>query len=203
MTPGPSPQSKTAIITLAATSLAVALGLTVTVFSGLYNVAADDPHYPLVASALNMLRDRSISRRSRDVVVPDLEAPAMIAEGAEHYAGMCTGCHLAPGVTDSEIRPGLYPQPPNLAVAGIDDPKAAFWAIKHGIKMSGMPAWGTSHDDEAIWNIVAFLRKMPSMTPEAYQALVAKSAGDSDADAADHDEAPNPPPPGHSHDHAH
>lgn len=203
MTTSPSLNRRTAVIILSATLVTVVLGFTVMVFSGLYNVAADEPHYPIVSRLLDQLRDRSISRHARDIVVPNLEDPAMIAEGAEHYSGMCTGCHLAPGVTDSEIRPGLYPQPPNLAATGIDDPRVAFWAIKHGIKMSGMPAWGTSHDDEAIWNIVAFLRKMPSMTPEAYQALVGKSGEDSEADAADHVESPSPAPPGHSHDHAH
>jgi mono/diheme cytochrome c family protein len=46
--------------------------------------------------------------------------------------------------------------------------RRAFWIIKHGIKMSAMPAWGKTLDDTAIWELVAFVRKMPEMTPETY-----------------------------------
>jgi mono/diheme cytochrome c family protein len=41
------------------------------------------------------------------------------------------------------------------------DPAAAFWTIKHGIKATGMPAWGKSMGDEYIWGIVAFLDQLP------------------------------------------
>jgi len=80
---------------------------------------------------------------------------------------------------DSEIRRGLYPQPPLLAQERID-PKAAFWVIKHGIKMSAMPAWGTSHDDLTIWSMVAFLRKLPDLTPAQYKDLVKRAPPDED-----------------------
>jgi mono/diheme cytochrome c family protein len=80
---------------------------------------------------------------------------------------------------DSEIRPGLYPQPPVLWQTRVD-PQDAFWVIKHGIKMSAMPAWGGSHDDDTIWSMVAFLQKLPGMTPEQYKAIVAKAPPDED-----------------------
>jgi hypothetical protein len=51
----------------------------------------------------------------------------------------------------------------------------AIWIIKHGVKTTGMPAWGITHDDELLWDVVAFLRKLPELTAEQYQALV-KSA---------------------------
>jgi mono/diheme cytochrome c family protein len=101
---------------------------------------------------------------------------------------MCTGCHLAPGMAESEIRPGLYPQPPNLSQVRID-PRAAFWTIKHGIKMSAMPAWGGSHDDATIWSMVAFLQKLPGLTPAQYKAIVAKAPPDEDMEP-DHGHAP-------------
>lgn len=47
--------------------------------------------------------------------------------------------------------------------------------MKHGIGATGMPAWGATHSDELLWDIVAFLRKLPELTPDQYQALV-KSA---------------------------
>ncbi|AHX13355.1 cytochrome C [Dyella jiangningensis] len=182
------------------------------IYSGIYNIGADDHHTKPMYAALNALRERSIEVRARNIPVPNLDDPKMIAEGAEHYTAMCTGCHLAPGMkeSDSEIRPGLYPQPPNLVEHGVHDPREAFWVIKHGVKMSGMPAWGTTHSDEAIWNMVAFIRKMPGMTPEQYKALAGDSAGEGHAhghehggEAHDHGVAPEA---GHDHgdeDHEH
>jgi len=95
----------------------------------------------------------------------------LIATGAEHYAAMCSECHLAPDKKESEIRSGLYPQPPDLTKHLHASPAEMFWVIKHGIKMSGMPAWGKTHDDSSIWGLVAFLQKLPELTPAQYQAL--------------------------------
>ncbi|MEO8461289.1 MAG: cytochrome c, partial [Dokdonella sp.] len=160
-----------------AAALAV-VAIALFVYSGIYNIGADDPHMRPVSATLEALRERSIETHSRNIVVPNLDDPKMIAEGAEHYSAMCTGCHLAPGMSNSEIRPGLYPQPPNLSTERIDDPRETFWIIKHGIKMSAMPAWGTTHDDEAIWNMVAFVRKLPDMTPAQYAQMTANAAHD-------------------------
>jgi mono/diheme cytochrome c family protein len=144
------------------------------VYSGAYNIAADDPHSKPIFAMLQTLRDRSINVRSESLAVPNLEDPQVILKGAGQYAAMCTGCHLTPGEKDSEIRPGLYPQPPDLSQTRVE-PKAAFWVIKHGIKMSAMPAWGGSHDDATIWSMVAFLQKLPGMTPEHYKDMVSRA----------------------------
>ncbi|MEP6939007.1 MAG: cytochrome c [Rudaea sp.] len=147
------------------------LGSAAFVWSGVYPIGADVPHWAFVRDVMETLRQRSIALRAKDIQVPPLDDPKLIADGAEHYGAMCTGCHLAPGVTDSEIRPGLYPQPPDLTKPLLASPAEKYWVIKHGIKMSAMPAWGTTHDDQAIWGMVAFLQKLPGMTPEQYKAL--------------------------------
>jgi hypothetical protein len=97
---------------------------------------------------------------------------------------MCTGCHLAPGVGDNEMRQGLYPQPPNLSQPRDRRPAQSFWIIKHGIKMSGMPAWGVTHDDEAIWGLVAFLQQLPTMDAAVYAAFT-QDKGEADHDHGD------------------
>jgi mono/diheme cytochrome c family protein len=152
----------------------LAVGAGIFIWSGLYNIGADDPHWMPTRMALENLRERSIAARMADVQVPNLDDPKRIASGAVNYSAMCTGCHLAPGVTDSEIRPGLYPTPPNLSQLGSKDDKRTFWIIKHGIKMSAMPAWGKTHADDQMWNMTAFIRKMPGMTAAQYQALGGK-----------------------------
>jgi len=163
---------------IAGTSLATgAVAATVFVYSGMYDIGADVPHWSSTMRVIETLRDRSILRRSQDVKVPDLNNSQLILKGAGQYSAMCVNCHLAPGISSSEIRPGLYPQPPELSKTPVD-PKIAFWVIKHGIKMSGMPAWGLGHDDAALWSIVAFVNKLPTMTPEQYKDIVSKAPPD-------------------------
>jgi mono/diheme cytochrome c family protein len=166
-------------------SIAVVLGLLVViglgaaafVKSGIYEMGADVPHAPLTLTLIENLRDNATKAHSRAITVPaDLDAPAHVAQGATIYATRCTGCHLAPGVSQSELRTGLYPQPPDLSTDGIDDTAEAFWIIKHGIKMSAMPAWGKTHSDAEIWSLVAFLHKLPGMSPAQYQQLTRANA---------------------------
>jgi mono/diheme cytochrome c family protein len=158
-------------LVIAATLAALAIGTAVFVGSGIYNIGADDHHTKIVLAVIEQLRERSIAVRASAIDPPSLDDPTRIGAGAEHYAALCVGCHLAPGVTKSDIRAGLYPHPPNLAQEDTRDAQRAFWTIKHGIKMSAMPAWGKTLDDAAIWDLVAFLRQMPAMTPETYQQL--------------------------------
>lgn len=149
------------------------------VASGAFNVAADNPHWSATRWLLDLARERSVAVRSSGMTAPQLDDPRLIAMGAEHYAEMCTGCHLAPGIEESELRRGLYPLPPSLVEHGRDhSPAETFWIIKHGFKMTGMPAWGATHDDHSIWAMVAFLRKLPELSPEAYRAITAEGEAD-------------------------
>lgn len=153
---------------------------------GAYDFAADVPHTNLVADLIDYARDRSVEERAEDIKVPKLDDSKMIAEGANHYAGMCTGCHLAPGMAENEMRQGMYPKPPVLANMAVEDPAERFWIVKHGLKMSGMPAWGKTHSDEEIWAIIAFLQKLPSLTPEQYRAMTAASSEHHHMDMDEH-----------------
>jgi mono/diheme cytochrome c family protein len=164
-------------VVIATTLAALALGAVVFIGSGIYNIGADDHHTKIVLAIIEQLRERSIAVRARAIEPPNLEDPAKIGTGAERYAALCVGCHLAPGVTKSPLRAGLYPHPPNLAQEDTRDAQRAFWTVKHGIKMSAMPAWGKTLDDAAIWDLVAFLRQMPGMTPETYQQLSKNHSG--------------------------
>ena len=159
------------------------------VSAGGYNIAADEPHWKVTSSLLAFVRERSIDAHAKNVEVPkDLDNPARIARGAGMYDEMCVSCHLAPGITNTELRKGLYPQPPALASHLHPDLKEVFYIISHGIKMTAMPAWGKSHTPDQIWDMVAFLQKLPELTPEQYKTMTA------DTDPHSH---------GHEHDHGH
>ena len=151
------------------------------IFAGVYNVGADAPHWPVVHNTLNQLRERAIASYSRDIKVPaDLTDPKRIAIGAGLYQEMCTGCHLGPGLEKTEMSQGLYPPAPELARASDRSAAEQFWIIKHGVKLSAMPAWGKTHTDEQMWAMVAFVRQLSKMSPEQYEAAVESAPGGHD-----------------------
>lgn len=142
------------------------------VYGGTYDISADTPHSQPVYWLLQKVRQSSIAARAQDVVPNDLSDAKRVTSGAGQYAEMCSSCHLAPGMKRTEISRGLYPRAPELRRGSDLTPAEEFWVVKHGIKMTGMPAWGVTHDDELLWDVVAFLRKMPELTAEQYKALV-------------------------------
>lgn len=175
------------VVALAVLGVLAALGV---IYSGLYPAGADTPHNALTYWALDTLRERSVAKASAGIKVPPLDDPQMLMAGGADYNDMCAGCHLKPGKTQSDMTQGLYPKPPNLSklpsqqaplTKDLADGAAArqFWIIKHGIKASAMPAWGPTHDDARIWSMVAFLQKLPTLTPDQYQILTAREDGDS------------------------
>lgn len=164
------------IVTLAAGALLIAVVAAVLVHMGSFDVAADKPHSQPVFWLMDTVRERSVAIRAADIVVPgDLADAKRIASGAAQYDEMCSLCHLAPGMKRTEISRGLYPRAPELRRKSDLTPAEQFWVVKHGLKMTGMPAWGVTHNDELLWDVVAFLQKLPELTADQYQTLV-KSA---------------------------
>ena len=186
-----------------AASLALGAGAVACIRAGVYDVGADDPHLPAAHALLDALREAALRRRAARIVVPaDLASEARIVQGAGNYAAMCAQCHLAPGIASTELSRGLYPAPPDLTRETVDA-ASAFWVIKHGIKASGMPAWGHGMGDAYIWNMAAFLQRLPALDARQYAALVARSGGHShgggEGATPGHHEAPNPARPAHPH----
>lgn len=167
------------IKTLLTLGLLAALAAIAVLWLGLYNVAADAPHWKATYRVLEVARERSIARRIAGIEVPDLTDPELIRSGAGNYSAMCVTCHLSPDAQETELSIGLYPRPPRWDELGDVDPRTAFWVIKHGIKASGMPAWGKSMEDRYLWGMVAFLQRFKTMTAAQYTAEVRASPGHS------------------------
>src|SRR5581483_6008382 len=83
----------------------------------------------------------------------------------------CVACHGGPGLKPTDIAEGLNPQPPNLYRANRKPHmEEMFRFIKYGVKMTAMPGFGKTLTDEQIWQLAAFLRKAPGMSPEEFTA---------------------------------
>ncbi len=66
----------------------------------------------------------------------------------------------------------------------------AFWVLKSGIKMTGMPAFGPTHDDDELWGIVGFWRRLPAMKPEQYKELIESAGVKAEKEEHHHGEKP-------------
>ena len=116
--------------------------------------------------------------RSSGIVPPESFTEAQVRDGFGEFDEMCVGCHGAPGKKRNEIGKGLRPQAPDLAESARSWTSGnLFWIVKNGVKMTAMPAFGPTHDDATIWNIVAFLNRLPSTTPDQYARLKEENAG--------------------------
>jgi len=156
-------------------------------------VAASKPDWSVTRWVLETARTRSIKVHAADIQVPPgLDEPAQVLIGTEHFAAHCTVCHGAPGVSNGEISEGLNPNPPDLTQSPEHyTPSELFWIVKHGIRMTGMPAW-SDHSDDELWATVAFLRKLPGMTEQDYAKLVAASHAQGGHHHETHEAQPQP-----------
>ena len=174
---------------LAAVLLALLIALLV-VLTGGYNVAATERHNPIAGWALDTTFRNSVQGHGDGIAAPEF-TPAMVAAGAGEYKAMCAHCHGGVGETRAEWAEGMRPKPPALAGAADEWTGAeVFWLVKHGAKMTGMPAFGPTHDDRALWNITAFVKAMPAMPAEKYAAY---SAEHGEQGAAGHSHEPDAP----------
>jgi mono/diheme cytochrome c family protein len=167
---------RTVIASLLIATVMLVLGASAVIYAGFYDVAATTPHWSVARALLEMARVRSIKAHAVGIAVPPgLDDSTKVLIGVEHYAAHCAVCHGAPGVPKGDIGRGLYPQPPDLAnTPTLYSPAELFWIVKHGIKMTGMPAW-SDHSDGELWATVAFVEKLPGMSEQEYARLVMES----------------------------
>jgi mono/diheme cytochrome c family protein len=96
-----------------------------------------------------------------------------VQAGAKAFAAQgCPTCHGGPGVSWAKFSEGLHPDPPDLKDVVNDlSPSQLFWVVKNGINMTGMPSFAQAGaKDDEIWSIVAFLKKLPSVSEADYKA---------------------------------
>ena len=115
---------------------------------------------------------RSVTARANVITIPERFTDEEVRFGFQDFNAMCVLCHGAPGKERSEIGKGLHPPPPELDKAQQRwKSSELFWIVKYGVRMTGMPAFGPTHDDRRIWNLVAFVQQLPAITPERYKAV--------------------------------
>ncbi|MDB5936578.1 MAG: cytochrome [Massilia sp.] len=167
--------AKTAAATIALGGLTAALVGAAVLRSGWYHVGATQQHFQVVHTVLEQGMRDSVRHHARGVTVPDLASTQQIKRGAALYRDNCAQCHGGPGVAQSNIGQSMQPLPGPL-VDATRHWKAAelYWITRNGIKMSGMPAWEYHLADADMWAVVAFLHRLPALTPKAYDEITAR-----------------------------
>ena len=154
-------------------------GAAIFLYGGRYNVAAIVPHSKATSWILETARDQSIHFHSREIQAPQLKDPKMAKGGFKEYHEMCRQCHGAPGRQRAEFAQGLYPNPPDLTSKEMKElsDRELYWVVKNGIKMTGMPGFGPTHDEEELWAMVAFVKRIPDIQAKEYEAMAAEVEG--------------------------
>ena len=158
----------------------VAIGAAVFFFGGFYNVAATVEDPGIVNWALIRVRMASVNRHATEQPPGSLDDPALVQAGARAFAERgCTNCHGAPGVEWAKFSEGLRPDPPDLTkIVNDREPRHLFWVVKNGINMTAMPGFAlVGADDREIWLIVAFLKKLPSVSETDFKAWSTPAPG--------------------------
>jgi cytochrome c553 len=159
-------------LTVLAMILAGAAGGFLFAWSGIYSVAASGGHRRLTAWFLEFGMRNSVELHAAWIDVPPLTDPALVERGSGHFQGGCAPCHGAPGIRPSPIAQQMLPHPPDLSTAVPTwTTKQLFWMVKHGLKYTGMPAWPAPTRDDEVWAIVAFLVRLPGLSPDEYGRL--------------------------------
>lgn len=141
--------------------------------SGIMPIKASSGHWPITVWFLKFSMHRSFSTHSLGVKVPRLGEPGMVMRGAGHYETGCRPCHGSPDLPQPRIAAAMLPVPPYLPkVIHEWEPAELFSVVKHGVKLTGMPAWPTQQRDDEVWAMVAFLLEMPELNAEEYRRLV-------------------------------
>ncbi|MFN7943139.1 MAG: cytochrome c [Thermoanaerobaculia bacterium] len=105
------------------------------------------------------------ARRATNPLPP---TPELHARALRHWADHCASCHGNGGKGDTSMGRSLYPRAPDMTRAltqQLSDGEL-FWIIENGVKLTGMPAWGSpaAEDDAETWELVHFIRRLPSLT---------------------------------------
>lgn len=128
-------------------------------------------------SLARTMRSLATPSRVRSVANPVASSEAVLVEGMEHFADHCAVCHANNGSGDTEIGRGLYPPAPDMRAAATQhlSDGELFSIIENGIRLTGMPAWGTGtpEGERASWALVHFIRRLPNLTEDELSRMEA------------------------------
>ena len=157
------------------TLLGIAAGAFIVAQLGLFPIGADNPpgslERSLAGAAMNHYAEKHKPAGDNPVQV----GPDSLMAGAKEYEEHCAFCHGGAKAKISRMQDKFNPPAPQLINRIPHDDAWLFWVTKHGVRMTGMPAWDGVMSDEEMWKVVAFIKHSDKLPPEA-QAVWQKMA---------------------------
>jgi len=152
--------------------------------------SARDQPSAVEAMLARRMRALSVPGSARDAKNPIAVTPEVLTEARAHYADHCATCHANDGSGTTEIGQNLYPKAPDMR---LPDTQALtdgeiYYIIHNGIRLTGMPAWGSEEEDQDSWKLAHFIRHLPTLT-DAELREMEKLNPKSPADLAEEKEA--------------
>ena len=174
------PRTRVLFVLVLAFVILVVAGAVVVVRRGFS--ARDQPSAPetYVARTARRLAVPSSAKNEKN---PFTASPELITEARAHFADHCAICHANNGSGNTEIGRNLYPKAPDMRLPQTQNltDGELYYTIHNGIRLTGMPAWGTEGKDEDSWKLVLFVRHLPLLTPaeeREMEALNPKGPGE-------------------------
>jgi mono/diheme cytochrome c family protein len=160
---------------LAVVGVAILGTLATVVFVKTTGLSARTTPGPVETSVARQLRALAVPGEYKRLKNPVLRNPESIRNGMSHFADHCAVCHANNGRGDTEMGKGMFPPAPDMRLAATQNLSdgALFYIIEHGVRFTGMPAWGTgtTEGEEASWHLVNFIRHLPHLTEEEAQEM--------------------------------
>ncbi len=111
-------------------------------------------------------RRLSVPSSERNAKNPFAPTPEVLTEARPHFADHCALCHGNDGSGKTQIGQNLYPKAPDIRLPETQNltDGEVYYVIHNGIRLTGMPAWGTEEKDDDSWKLVVFIRHLPQLT---------------------------------------
>jgi mono/diheme cytochrome c family protein len=144
---------------------------------GYIDFAADQKTSVLENKVAMEAVDASTDRRAGDAKNPLEATEANITAGAQLYLDHCAGCHGLPSNPDSQFARSFNPPVPEFFQDAPDmSDSQNFYIIQHGLRWTGMPAWGKTLSETQIWELATFLGNTEKLPPSAQKILAPEGA---------------------------
>lgn len=156
-----------ALLGIGAFAAAVAIPIFALVQSGYAPMGADAAPLPFEAELAMEAVHRTAARGDGSTHSELAPSDANLTAGLAIYAQNCAMCHGTSDGRASNVAAGLSVRPPQLATDGAEDDavSATRWKIAHGIRFTGMPAFGATLAATQVDEVTAFVHRMDALPP--------------------------------------
>jgi thiosulfate dehydrogenase len=148
--------------------LVLALGGLTVALLGFIPTNADATPPPLEHRIATAALDASMERHAARLSNPVPPTDNNLIDGMKIYTMNCALCHGTLDHKPSPLEKSFYPPPPQLILEPPDDPEwHIYFAVRSGVRYTGMPSWSKALSEQDMWKVTAFLSRMEKLPPGA------------------------------------